>query len=183
MLFWTAYVVTGLSFLMNDALASGGTAHHGHITDLIAPVVNVLVLVSVLVWKLKKPMSSYFTKMSEDIANTLERASLKSKEAEVMLQAQQKKMASVDSEAKEILRQAEQEVKNFEKNHAREIEEKSFKLKTDATAKIEAERKAMIGALNASLLDEVIARAKTTIKGNKDYQNKASAKILGEMTK
>ena len=182
MLVWTAYLVTGLSILIDSAFAAGNGGH-GSVTDLIAPFVNVAVLGGFLAWKLKKPLSDYFSKMSEDISNTLERASLKSKEAEVMLQAQQKKMATVDSETKEILRQAEQEVKNYEKNYAREVEEKSFKLKTDATAKIEAERKAMIGALNASLLDEVIARAKTTIKGNKDFQNKASAKILGEMTK
>ena len=92
-------------------------------------------------------------------------------------------MAVVENEVKEILRQAEVEVKNYEKNYAREMEEKSFKLKTDASAKIEAERKSLISALNASLLDEVIAKAKTTIKGNKDFQHKASAKIFGEMVK
>jgi len=180
---WTAYIVAGMGLLLEAAHAAGNSGHHGHVTDLIAPVVNVAVLVGFLVWKLKKPLGDHFSSKAEEITNTLERASLKSKEAEVMLQAQQKKMSSVDAEAKEILRQAEADVKNYEKNYAREIEEKSFKLKTDATAKIEAERKAMIGALNASLLDEVITRAKTTIKGNKDFQNKASAKILGEMVK
>ena len=173
-----------LNILIGTAQAAGnGGAHHGHVSDLIAPFVNVAVLVGFLVWKLKKPLSDHFTTKAEEITNTLERASLKSKEADVMLQAQQKKMAGVANEAKELLRQAEIEVQNYEKTHAREMEEKSFKLKTDATAKIEAERKSMITALNARLLDEVIARAKSTIKGNKDYQNKASAKILGEMVK
>jgi len=178
----TVFFFAGLCALMESTLAAGNGGH-GSVTDLIAPLVNVALLVGFLVWKLKGPLSSHFTTKAEEITNTLERASLKSKEAEVMLQAQQKKMANVESEAKEILRHAESEVKNYEKTYAREIEEKSFKLKTDATSKIEAERKTMIAALNASLLDEVIARAKTTIKGNKDYQNKASAKILGEMVK
>jgi F0F1-type ATP synthase membrane subunit b/b' len=182
-MFWIAYLAAGLTLLIEVANASGGSAHHASVTDLIAPLVNVAILVGFLIWKLRGPLSAHFTSKAEEITNTLERASLKSKEAEVMLQAQQKKMANVDSEAKEILRQAETEVKNYEKSYAREIEEKSFKLKTDATSKIEAERKTMIATLNASLLDEVIARAKTTIKGNKDFQNKASAKILGEMVK
>ncbi len=182
MLMWTAYLVAGLSVLMETAIAAGNGGH-GSVTDLIAPLVNVVLLVGFLVWKLKGPLSAHFTSKAEEITNTLERASLKSKEAEVMLQAQQKKMANVDSEAKEILRHAETEVKNYEKTYAREVEDKLFKLKTDATSKIEAERKTMIAALNASLLDQVIAKAKTTIKGNKDYQNKASAKILGEMVK
>lgn len=178
--------ITRLSLMImvgiGPALAAGNGGH-GSLTDLIAPLVNVTVLVGFLCWKLKGPLSEYFTKMSEEISNTLERASLKSKEAEVMLQAQQKKMATVDAETKEILRQAEVEVKNFEKNYAREIEEKSYKLKTDATAKIEAERKSLIATLNASLLDEVIAKTKATIRSNKDYQTKASAKILGEIVK
>ena len=182
-MFWTRSLAVGLTLLMEAAMASGNSSDHGSITDLIAPLVNVAILVGFLVWKLKGPLSEHFTTKAEEITNTLERASLKSKEAEVMLQAQQKKMANVESEAKEILRHAESEVKNYEKTYAREIEEKSFKLKTDATSKIEAERKTMIAALNSSLLDEVIARAKITIKGNKDYQNKASAKILGEMVK
>lgn len=181
-MFWTAYLTLGITALIQSAHAAGNGGH-GHVSDLIAPLVNVLVLFGFLAWKLKKPLSDSFTAKAEEITNTLERASLKSKEAEVMLAAQQKKMASVDSEAREILRQAEVEVKNYEASHAREMEEKSSKLKTDATAKIEAERKAMLAGLNASLLDEVIARAKSTIKGNKDYQHKASAKMLGEMVK
>lgn len=155
----------------------------GGVTDLIAPFVNVAILASFLVWKLKKPLSDMFTAKAEEIENTLERASLKSKEAEVMLQAQNKKMATVDSEVKDILRQAEVDVKAFEKSYAREIEDKTFKLKSDASAKIEAERKSLISALNASLLDEVIEKAKATIRSSKDYQQKASNKIFGEMLK
>ena len=79
-----------LMAILPSALAAGNGGH-GHLSDLIAPLVNVVVLVGFLVWKLKKPLSDHFTAKAEEIANTLERASLKSKEAEVMLQAQQKK--------------------------------------------------------------------------------------------
>lgn len=161
--------------------AGNGGEHHGHVTDLIAPVVNVVVLVGFLVWKLKKPLGDMFTKQAEEISNTLERASLKSKEAEVMLKSQEKKMSNLENEIKEINRATENEIKNFEKTYAREIEEKSFKLKIDATAKIEAERKAITDELHATLLDEVINKAKSTIRGNKDYQAKASSRMLGEM--
>ena len=98
-----------------------------------------------------------------------------------MLLSQEKKMANLDHEIKEIMRATENEIKTFDKNYAREIEEKSFKLKTDATAKIEAERKAITDELHASLLDEVINKTKSTIRGNKDYQSKASSRMLGEI--
>lgn len=169
--------------LSSSAALAAGNGGHGSVTDLIAPLVNVLILGSFLVWKLKKPLSDMFTAKADEIENTLERASLKSKEAEVMLQAQNKKMATVEQEVKDILRQAEADVKAYEKSYAREIEEKSFKLKADASAKIEAERKSLISALNASLLDEVITKAKSTIRSNKEYQQKASTKIFGEMVK
>jgi F0F1-type ATP synthase membrane subunit b/b' len=165
----------------NFALADGDG--HGSATDLIAPLVNILILGGFLVFKLKKPLSDYFTKQADEIANTLERASLKSKEAEVMLQAQMKKMSNLEIEAKDVIKQAEAEVKNFEKVYSREIEDKCSKLKSDATAKIEAEKKALVNALNATLLDEVIAKAKHTIKTNKAQQAQVSSKMLGEMMK
>ncbi len=172
---------TVIFLITGDVHAAGNGGHHGHLSDLIAPLVNVVVLGAFLVWKLKGPLSAHFTKQAEEVTNTLERASLKSKEAEVMLAAQEKKIANLDNEVKEILRGSENEVRNFEKQAAREAEEKTFKLKTDATAKIEAERKAMKGELHAALLDEVVAKAKTTIRGNKDYQSRASARMLGEI--
>jgi len=162
---------------------AAGKGGHGSVTDLIAPLVNVLLLAGFLIWKLKKPLSDYFTKQADEISNTLERASLKSKEAEVMLQAQMKKMAAVESETKEIVKQAQVDLKNYEKNYTREIEEKAGKLKMDATSKIEAERKLLINNLNSQLLDEVIAKAKSSIKTNKDHQSKVSHKMFGEMLK
>ena len=181
MQFWTS-LIFGLSFIAQAAASeSGGGAHHGSVTDLLAPLVNVLVLAGFLVWKLKKPMSDMFTKQADEISNMLERASLKSKEAEVMLQSQEKRMANLESEVKEISRSTENEIKTFEKNYAREVEEKSYKLKTDATAKIEAERKAITDELHATLLDEVISKTKSTIRGNKDYQAKASSRMLGDI--
>ena len=182
MLIYTAYFFCALAVLSTEAVAAGNGGH-GSVSDLVAPLVNVLLLGGFLVWKLKKPLSDYFTKQAEEISNTLERASLKSKEAEVMLQAQMKKMSNVESESKEILKQAEIDVKNYEKNFAREVEEKSAKLKTDATSKIEAERRALINQLNAQLLDEVIAKAKSSIKENKSHQSKVSHKMFGEMLK
>lgn len=186
MKFWTAYIIFGLSFLQTAVANEHGgghaaAAHHGQMSDLIAPVVNVVLLIGFLVWKLKKPLSEKFTAQAEEISNMLERASLKSKEAEVMLSFQEKKMANLDSELKEILRTTDSEIKAFDKNYAREIEEKSFKLKTDATAKIEAERKAILDDLHASVLDEVIRKTKSTITGNKDFQAKASARMLGDI--
>lgn len=179
MRFWTAYAVMALGFV-TKAMASGdgGGEHHGSISDLIAPAVNVALLVGFLVWKLKKPISDSFIAKSDEVSNTLERASLKSKEAKIMLDNEQRKITGLANDIKSITTQAENDVSTFEKNLSTEVEEKSHKLKIDANSKIQADKKAMVDALNAELLDQVVQKTKATIKANNDYQNKVSTKLL-----
>lgn len=176
MRFWTAYIFFILG-IMTDAWSSEG-GHHGSVTDLIAPAVNVGILVGFLVWKLKGPLKNHFDNKSKEVAETLERASLKSEEARVMLENQQRKMAALDKELKAIYEQAETDILVFEKNLSKEVDDKTAKLKSDANMKIQADKKSMMDQLNAELLDQVIQKTKTTIKTNKDYQNKVSTKLL-----
>lgn len=157
---------------------AAGDGGHGSAADLIAPAVNVAILAGFLVWKLKKPLNDMFTKKSEDITNTLERASLKSKEAQMMLENEQRKISNLASEMKTLNDQSEIDVKTFEANLSRETQDKIQKMKADATTKIAADKKAIMDELNADLLNQVIAKTKTTIKTNKDFQTKASNKLL-----
>lgn len=172
--FWTAYAILALS--ISKVYAAGGG--HGSVTDLIAPAVNVGILLGVLAWKLKGPLKNYFTNKSQEVANTLERASLKSKEAQMMLEGEERKMANLQNELKSIHSSSENDVLTFEKNLSKETEDKTHKLKADANSKIQADKKAVMDELNAELLNQVISKTKTTIKTNKDYQNKVSTKLL-----
>jgi F0F1-type ATP synthase membrane subunit b/b' len=178
MRFWTAYAFITITIATKAWSAPNAGGDHGSVSDLIAPAVNVAILVGFLVWKLKTPLRDYFNKMSEDVANTLERASIKSKEAQLMLESEERKAAALESELKAINQQAETDVSTFEKNLSKEVDEKSHKLKADASAKIQADKKAMMDKLNAELLDQVIKQTKSTIKTNKDFQSKASTKLL-----
>lgn len=182
MRFWTAYAVLALS--ITKAYAEGahggghGGEHHASITSLIAPAVNVGILLGVLVWKLKGPLADYFANQSKEVANTLERANLKSKEAQIMLEGEERKMNNLQNEIKSIHSQSETDVLVYEKNLSKETEDKTHKLKADANLKIQADKKAMMDELNAELLNQVISKTKSTIKTNKDYQNKVSTKLL-----
>ncbi|WPU65389.1 ATP synthase F0 subunit B [Peredibacter starrii] len=180
MRFWTAYAFIALGFATKALAAGGGhgEGHHSSITDLIAPAVNVAILLGVLAWKLKGPLAAYFNKQSDDIANTIERVNLKSKEAKMLLESEERKAANVANEVKAIHAQAENEVLAFEKNLSRETDERTQKLKSDANLKLQADKKAAMDELNAELLNEVIAKTKSTIKTNKDYQSKVSSKLL-----
>lgn len=176
MAFWTAYAFVALGILNNAHAAGGGG--HGSVTDLIPAAINVGILFGVLIWKLKGPLKNHYATKSVDVANTLERASLKSKEAQLMLDSQQRKMTALPNELKNIQAQADTDVVNFEKKLAKEVEDKTQKLKTDANSKIQADKKQMLDELNAELLDQVIKKTKATIKTNKDYQSKVSTKLV-----
>ena len=52
------------------------------------------------------------------------------------------------------------------------------KMKQDAAAKIEAEKKQAFNKLNNNFLDEVIGKAKTYIKGNPELASKATDSAL-----
>jgi F0F1-type ATP synthase membrane subunit b/b' len=175
--FWTAYAVVALS-VASKAWGAAGAEGHGSITDLIAPTFNVVILLGALVLATKNQLKSYFDKKSEDVANTLERASIKSQEARMMLETQKRKMASLDADVKNIHAQSEAEVISFEQKLALELSEKSKKLKADAEAKIVADKKAMMDEVSAELLEQVVAKTKSTIRDNKEYQAKVSNKML-----
>jgi F0F1-type ATP synthase membrane subunit b/b' len=175
MRFWTAYAFLALG--MSKAFAAGAGAH-GSITDLIAPAVNVGILLGVLIWKIKGPLKAHFDSKSSEVENTLERASLKSKEAQMMLENEERKAANLANEIKAINEQTQSDILAYEKALSKESEEKSHKLKADANLKIQADKKAMLDELNTELLNQVIIKTKSTIKTNKDYQNKVSSKLL-----
>lgn len=178
MRFWTAYAFVALSLVTKAYGAEHGGEHHASITGLIAPAINVAILLGALVWKIKKPLHDYFVSKSDEVFNTLERASLKSKEAKMMFENEERKQAKLANEIKSIHQQAETDINVFEKKFSREGEEKGHKLKMDANSKIAADKKALLDQLNVELLDQVIKETKTTIKANKDYQSKASTKLL-----
>lgn len=162
--------------LVGNAFAAGDG--HGSPADLIAPAINVALLGGFLVWKLKGPLSTYFTNLSQSVTETIERASIKSKEAAQMLESEIKKQENLSTEISNIKNQALSDANSFEKRLEIETENKILKLKSDANLKINAEKKAAIDNLNNELLEQVIKEAKTTIKTNTDYQSKASSKLI-----
>lgn len=174
MRFWTAYALLALS--ITKAYAAGGAG--GSITDLIAPTINVGILLGVLVWKLKGPLKNHFNSKSEEVSNTLERANLKSREAQIMLEGEERKLSNLDNEIRSIHQSSDNDVLTYEKKMSKETEDKTHKLKSDANLKIQADKKAIMDELNAELLNQVISKTKTTIKTNKDYQNKVSSKLI-----
>lgn len=178
MRFWTAYAFIALGIATKAWSSEHGGHHAPSITSLIAPAFNVAVLFGVLIYVAKDKLKGYFVSHSENISNTLNRADIKAKEAKSMLENQQNKMASLAADIKSIQVESETDVVVYEKNLAKETEDKIAKLKVDANSKVVADKKQMIDELNAELLEQVIKKTKSTIKDNKDFQAKVSSKML-----
>lgn len=170
-----------ISLMVTGTALAGGKGGHGSITDLIPPAVNFFILVTFLVIKLKAPIRNLFIKKAEAISETLERANVKSKEAQVMLETQQKKLSNLDNEIKTINEDAEKEIATFNTSYADEMTVRAQKLKQDAAAKIEAERKALFEKVNSKLIDNIIAKASSTLKTNNDLRSKINKKITQEI--
>lgn len=181
MRFWTAYAFIALSVVAKAYGSDGGHGGEHHapsLSSLIAPTINVAILFAVLIYVTKDKLKGYFVSKSEQVANTLDRANIKSKEAQLMLDTQKRKMANLETEVKNINQQTETDVLTYEKKLSKEVEDKIGKLKVDAASKVQADKKAMMNDLNAELLEQVIAKTKSTIKNNKDFQGKVSSKML-----
>jgi F0F1-type ATP synthase membrane subunit b/b' len=173
--------IISLLLLTGSVFASSKGGHVGHVSDLVAPAVNFFILTGFLILKLKGPMANMFTKKAETIAETLERASVKSKEAQVMLETQNKKLNNLESEIKLINDLGAKEVKNFSVKYGEEIIYKSEKLKVDAAAKIEAERKALLEKVNTKLIDGVITKTAAIVKANNELRSKVNNKMVQEI--
>jgi F0F1-type ATP synthase membrane subunit b/b' len=172
-----------LVLLMSTNVFAGGsgpapTTWEEFFPTLFWPAFNVILLIVLLVWKLKTPVSSFFHTKSETIAEIMERASVKAKEAEMMMQMQRKKIEGMEVEIEKIHSDVETEMKNFEASYAKEVDERIEKLKTDAALKIEAEKKQLTEQLNSILLEEVISKTKQTIKSNKQLSEQATSRAL-----
>lgn len=174
-----------LSLLISVSVeASSGGGHHGPTTweeflpSLFWPSFNVVLLGAALYWKLKEPIRNFFKNKSQNISEIMERANLKAKEAEMMMQIQRKKLDGMEDEIKKIHSDVNSEVEIFKEAYIKDVDNRIEKLKVDASSKIQAEKNQLTNQLNEMLLNEVIEKAKTTIKSNKDLGQDATSKIL-----
>jgi F-type H+-transporting ATPase subunit b len=170
-------IISLLIVLVADAHAAGS----GGIGGLIWPAVNLTALIALLIYLTRGMIKNYFKNRAQDLSSSIQAAKSKSVEAEEMLKMQKSKINNLDNELKKIETDINNEIKNFEASYKAETEEKIAKLKVDATARIEAEKKQLMSQLNAVLLEEVVNKAKEKVRADSNLSTKATDKLLGEL--
>lgn len=154
----------------------------GHITDLIPKIVNFGLVFGFMLWKIKKPVSDMFTKNSRDIASLFQVAQKKDQEAQAKLATYEQKLAKVNEEKARIVDSAKAEALSYEKKVVEETAATLEKMKRDTAAKVQAEQNALSAKLGADLIEEVIAKTKSTVKSSKDNQDKATKNLMAELS-
>ena len=166
------------SLLIETAFAAGGSDHHFSPSTLIWPFANLLALITVLIYLTKNSMSEFFTNNSNEIKSKVETAKIKALEVQKLLDEQKKKVAGLNAEIKSIEDSASDDIKKFKALYAKETEDKMTKLKSDAAAKIEAEKVRLLSSVNETVIDGVIAKAKEKINSNPNLNTQATNKLL-----
>lgn len=164
-----------------NAFAGGDGHSSGHASDLIPAFVNISLLATLLIWKLKDPVKNYFEKKSNDVSEVLERANVKAKQAEMMMKMQEEKSKGLEIELSKIQKDTKSIIEKYRSDYALEVTDRIKKLKEDAVQKIEAEKNQMIDQVNGLLLDEVISKSKTKIKNSIDTNAKITENILQDL--
>lgn len=164
-----------IALLISSSVYAGGDTGPG---DLAYPAINLIILFSLLIYKIKTPISNMFKDKSESIKGMIDSAAVKAKEAEMMMEMQSKKMAGSDEEIAKLESEANEIVSKFESEYKADVDTRISKMKEEAGNKIEAEKKELLDQLNASLLDQVLNKAKDKLKTDKGLSDSATAKIL-----
>jgi F0F1-type ATP synthase membrane subunit b/b' len=170
-----------------EALASGdghGGGHGGHVPtakDLIAPAFNFIVLFGFLLFKIKKPLKQHFEMKAKKVSEVLDRAQVKSKEAQVLFDLNTKKMKEVDQEVANIQKSAEEDARKFALDCEKEAKDKTEKIKNEAIGRVEAEKRALINQLNKELVDDVILKSKKMITTDSNIKKDLTTKVVKEI--
>lgn len=165
---------------LSVAVAEEAAHHEPSVLDLKYPLVNFIILLAILS-KVVKPLREKFKKQASDVKSLMESAARNNKDAEEKLATFQTKIKNLDSELVKITTDYESDAAQFARNQSEETLTTIARMKRDLENKLQGERKELIDALNHDLLDKVIASTQATIKGNKDFQTRATSKIVSEI--
>jgi F0F1-type ATP synthase membrane subunit b/b' len=169
-----------LASFISVAAAEEAAHHEPSVLDLKYPLVNFIILLAILS-KVVKPLREKFNKQAADVKSLMESAAKSNQDAEAKLATFQNKIKNLDSELVKITSDYDSETTSFAKNQNDETQTTIARMKRDLENKLQGERKELVDELNHELLNKVIASTQATIKGNKDFQTRATSKIVSEI--
>ena len=154
--------------------------HEASIWDLKYPFINFIILLAILS-KVVKPLREKFNKQANDVKSLMDSASRNNKDAEEKLSKFKSKIKNLESEIITIVADYQADAVQFAKVQGEETQTTIVRMKRDLENKLDGEKTELVNELNHELINKVVSSTKTTIKNNKDYQVKATQKIVSEL--
>ncbi len=145
------------------ASSDGGTTQHWQMTDW-ARVLNFVVLVSVLVYLLKKPVAEALGARIENIKEQLATLETQKADAEKRLADYGDQLSKLDAEAGTIIEEYIRQGNEARERILAEAEKAADKLQEQAGRNIENEFKRVKAALQEEILEKSLTKAEELIK-------------------
>lgn len=164
-----------------STVSAGSSSEHApSFLDLKYPFVNFIIMLAILS-KIVKPLREKFNKEAENVKTLMDSAAKNSEDAKNKLKQFEVKMQNLDSELVKITSEYETDAVRFAQNTNEETQTMITRFKRDLQNKLEGERKELVDQLSNEIINTVISKAQGEIRANKDYQNKATNKIVSQL--
>ena len=148
---------------MGCVWAAGGS---GSVLDLKWPFLNLLLLGTLLIWKIKKPLLEMFRQNASDIKYLYNAAQEKEKESSIKYDMYKKRMEGVSKDYDAVLEKFHQKGKDFVNENKKEGDALIAKLQKEKDQKVAVERNKMLKNMESVLLSEIISKTKKKIETN-----------------
>jgi F-type H+-transporting ATPase subunit b len=154
------------AFVSVSAWASGGEGGHLNWWDFTLRLMNFAIMLGLLVYLLKKPISGFFVSRRDNIQNTLAELEAKKLEAERTCAEYQAKLATLDQEVGQILAEYIQEGETEKRKILEAAEKQAEYLKQQAKLTIQQEVKSARESLQEEIAELTVAAAEELLRKN-----------------
>ena len=134
---------------------------------------NLTIFVGLLIYLLKKPLSSAFKAKREAIRAELIKAEEERQAALAQLTSMEAKLAALDSESQAIIDKARQEAEAEKERIAREAAEEAERLRRQAASELERKSQQVRAELRRFSAEESVRLAEAKLKAQMDAQKDA----------
>ena len=160
------------------AWAAGGS---GSVFDLKWPFLNLFLLATLLVWKIKKPLSDMFNQNATDIKYLYRIAQEKEKESSMKYEMYKKKMEGAGKDYDAVLERFRQKGIDFIDEHKKEGDRFVAKLKKEKEQKVEVEKNKMLKNMESALLSEIILKTKQKIEADEKLKKQVTKGLIARI--
>ena len=122
-----------------------------------------------------------FDENSNKVKQAFEFSEEKSKEANIKLQMYQEKMDNLHNEKAKMEKEANEDFENYKKENEKETSDRVSRIHSDSDNKLEFEKKMGEQKIIKEMLEEVITKSKSKIKGSKDSRDKVTSNLVGNL--